>query len=61
MLLNYEIKKIWEIGEMKNPDTYLSFSLSFTLKFIYMIIIKNIKIKKDKEYEKIESLRSLNN
>ena len=61
LLFNYDMKRMWEISEMQNPDTYLTFSLSFTARILYIWIIQNQKIKKHKEYDKIESERNINN
>ena len=46
---------------MQNPDSYLTFSLSFTVRMIYVWMIHNEKVRKHKEYDVIESQRNINN
>ncbi len=52
LVLNYEMKTLWEISNMTNPDSYPGFSLAFTLKIWHAMIVL------DKKREATENLNS---
>lgn len=41
LVLNYDMKSLFEITKMSNPDSFLTFSLCFTLKLCYIIMFEN--------------------
>lgn len=39
LVLNYEMKNLYEITKMNNPDQYMTFSLGFLISFYFEIML----------------------
>ena len=39
LTLNYELKSLFEITKMDNPDTYMTFSLGFLISIFFEIMV----------------------